>query len=60
MSKVLTLPLWGPYSKKYMGISKIIDSMRDVGARFDFSVHPTLWNSATPVELQKRLYIFFV
>lgn len=49
MNKNITLPVWGPYSKKYMGISKIIDSMRDVGARFDFSVHPTLWNSATPV-----------
>lgn len=44
-----TMPKWGPYSKKYMGISKIIDSLADAGARFDFSVHPTLWNSATPV-----------
>ena len=48
-SDKIMMPEWGPYSKKYMGISKIIDSMRDVGARFDFSVHPTLWNSATPV-----------
>lgn len=44
-----TMPKWGPYSKKYMGISKIIDSLVDAGARFDYSVHPTLWNSATPV-----------
>ena len=43
------LPLWGPYSKKYMGISRIIESLSAEGARFDFSVHPTLWNSATPV-----------
>ncbi len=47
--KIIEMPLWGPYSKKYMGISKIIESMSDVGARFDLSVHPTLWNSATPV-----------
>lgn len=40
---------WGPYSKKYMGISKIISSLADEGARFDFIAHPTLWNSATPV-----------
>lgn len=45
----ITLPLWGPYSKKYMGISKIIKELSYEGARFDFSVHPTLWNSATPV-----------
>lgn len=44
-----TMPQWGPYSKKYMGLSKIIDNLKSVGARFDFSVHPTLWNSATPV-----------
>ena len=50
MSKeTIKMPLWGPYSKKYMGLSKIIENMADVGARFDFSVHPTLWNSATPV-----------
>lgn len=40
---------WGPYSKKYMGISKIIKELCVDGARMDFSVHPTLWNSATPV-----------
>lgn len=45
----IAMPIWGPYSKKYMGISKIIDNMRDIGARFDLSVHPTIWNSATPV-----------
>ena len=50
MSKnTIKMPLWGPYSKKYMGLSKIIKDMEDVGARFDFSVHPTLWNSSTPV-----------
>lgn len=43
------MPLWGPYSKKYMGVSRIIDSMSDTGARYDFVVHPTLWNSSTPV-----------
>lgn len=48
-SKNFTMPKWGPYSKKYMGISRITDEMKDVGARFDFAVHPTLWNSSTPV-----------
>jgi len=43
------MPLWGPYSKKYMGISRIVDLQRDTGARFDFSVHPTIWNSSVPV-----------
>lgn len=49
LSNSFKMPQWGPYSKKYMGISKIIEELKDVGARFDFSVHPTLWNSATPV-----------
>lgn len=48
-SAKFTMPQWGPYSKKYMGLSKITDAYKAVGARFDFSVHPTLWNSATPV-----------
>lgn len=47
--KIINMPVWGPYSKKYMGISKIIKELSDEGARFDFAVHPTLWNSATPV-----------
>ncbi len=46
---VIKMPLWGPYSKKYMGITRIIDKFPESGARFDFSVHPTLWNSNTPV-----------
>lgn len=49
MQAIPKMPLWGPYSKKYMGISRIIECLQDVGARFDFSVHPTLWNSSTPV-----------
>ena len=43
------MPLWGPYSKKYMGISRIVDSQPETGARFDFIIHPTIWNSAVPV-----------
>lgn len=49
MSNTKKLPLWGPYSKKYMGISHIVNSLSKEGARFDFTVHPTIWNSATPV-----------
>lgn len=44
-----TMPLWGPYSKKYMGISRVVDTDMPSGARFDFSVHPTVWNSSVPV-----------
>lgn len=43
------MPIWGPYSKKYMGISKIIEEKSELGVRFDFIAHPTLWNSSTPV-----------
>lgn len=39
-------PLWGPYSKKYMGLSRIVDDRAAEGARYDFVVHPT------PVEFQ--------
>ena len=42
------MPLWGPYSKKYMGISHVVNPLSKMGARFDFIVHPTLWNSAFP------------
>lgn len=49
MSNSVKMPVWGPYSKKYMGLSHIPASLRDIGARFDFSVHPTLWNSNVPV-----------
>jgi len=27
MAKKVTMPLWGPYSKKYMGISRRVDSL---------------------------------
>lgn len=42
------LPLWGPYSKKYMGISRVMAESRITGARFDLVVHPTYANSAVP------------
>lgn len=35
---ISSLPLWGPYSKKYAGISHIADINK--GIRFDFSVMP--------------------
>lgn len=28
-------PVWGPYSKKYMGISRIVDEEMKRGIRFD-------------------------
>lgn len=48
-AKIFSMPLWGPYSKKYMGITRIIDKKPETGARFDVSVHPTIWNSNCPV-----------
>lgn len=43
------LPEWGPYSKKYMGVSRIVDKERMRGIRFDCVVHPTIANSNVPV-----------
>ena len=37
----IKMPVWGPYSKKYMSISKIVNELADKGSRYDFSVHPT-------------------
>lgn len=36
------IPLWGPYSKKYAGISRIADHEKYQGIRFDFSVAPAI------------------
>lgn len=49
MEKMYSMPNWGPYSKKYMGISRIEEDFGYDGVRMDFVVHPTLWNSSTPV-----------
>lgn len=42
------LPDWGPYSKKYMGISKIVPQAPIPGARFDCVVHPMAANTNQP------------
>ncbi len=42
------LPDWGPYSKKYMGISRILSEALVSGARFDCVVHPMLANANQP------------
>ena len=38
---------WGPYSKKYFGVSRITESEADRGARFDFICSPAMSNSDT-------------
>ena len=43
------VPTWGPYSKKYMGVSRIVDESRKEGVRFDFVIHPTVANTNVPV-----------
>ena len=43
------LPDWGPYSKKYMGVSRACEDGQIPGARFDLVVFPTLANSGVPV-----------
>lgn len=42
------LSVWGPYSKKYMGISRVMRESRVRGARYDLVLHPTYANSAFP------------
>lgn len=42
LDKFNCLPLWGPYSKKYAGISRIADHEKYKGIRFDFSVAPAV------------------
>lgn len=41
------MPLWGPYSKKYSGISRITEHMREKGVRFDLVVSPAVSNTNT-------------
>lgn len=43
----LTLPAWGPYTKKYIGISHIADAER--GLRFDLSVFPGFYRRKVDV-----------
>lgn len=43
------IPVWGPYSKKYMGISRIMKESSIPGARFDLVIYPTYANSGVPV-----------
>lgn len=39
------MPKWGPYSKKYFGISKIADHETEKGVRFDLVVLPCVSNT---------------
>ncbi len=43
------LPDWGPYSKKYMGVSRVGFDAEVDGARFDLVVHPAEANMNQPV-----------
>ena len=45
MAKVM--PLWGPYSKKYSGISRIVNHKEEKGVRFDLVVSPAVSNTNT-------------
>ncbi len=40
---------WGPYSKKYSGISRIVDHKTEGGVRFDCVVSPAIENSDSRV-----------
>ncbi len=42
LDKFNCLPVWGPYSKKYAGISRIADHENLTGIRFDFCVAPAI------------------
>ena len=57
-SKELTLPDWGPYSKKYFGISHVAD--RTKGHRMDFFVIPQIYrhnNIGIPDVLRNSNYL---
>ncbi len=41
-NQVSRFPAWGPYSKKYMGVSHIPEHTRRPGVRFDLSTVPAL------------------
>lgn len=43
------LPEWGPYSKKYMGVSRAVPDADASGVRFDCVVHPAEANMNQPV-----------
>lgn len=43
------MPKWGPYSKKYFGISKIADHETEKGVRFDLVVLPCVSNTDAKV-----------
>ncbi len=53
----LSLPDWGPYSKKYFGISHLAD--RAAGMRFDFTVVPAVYRRrlAVPDALRPADYL---
>ena len=38
-------PMWGPYGKKYMGISRIAEHKFKSGVRFDFTVAPAIFGT---------------
>lgn len=42
-------PVWGPYSKKYMGISRIVDEEMKRGIRFDCTAAPMIFGSGARV-----------
>lgn len=48
LDKQSAFPVWGPYSKKYMGLSRIMRESEIPGARFDLVIYPTYANSAVP------------
>ncbi len=51
MAKLLdgVFPVWGPYGKKYMGISRVADEDMLTGVRFDFTASPAVFASGARV-----------
>lgn len=48
LEKQKQMPVWGPYSKKYMGLSRVMKESAIPGARFDLVIYPTYANSSVP------------
>ncbi len=44
-------PAWGPYGKKYMGLSRIADHSfkKGIGVRFDFTVAPAIFGTSIAI-----------
>ena len=54
----IKMPVWGPYSKKYMGISKIVNELADINAKINAQASIDLKSCASfPNSTVQHLYL---